>query len=279
MDPFYRFERCVYAAVEQARGTHERRERRRELSWGEELRTILRKGTVRTVFQPVVELASRRIVGHEALARGPRDSLFESPRAMFALSDRMGVGAELDSLCHEAALAAAGDLRERGKLFLNLRHAHAEGDEERGVPLESALRRHGLVPADLVLEVSERATGGDPAAWIERLRQLKSAGFAVALDDVGTGRTRLETIRRIEPDFLKIDGSLVHDLHESLMQQEVVATLVELAAEVGGSVIGEGIEKEAEASALVRGGARYGQGHLFATPAAPRPKRGQPREH
>jgi len=284
-NPFYRFERCVYAAVEEAGGTHARRERRRELSWGEELRSIIRGGSVRTLFQPVVELGTHRIVGHEALSRGPRDSVFETPRAMFAMSDRVGIADELDRLCFEVALASSADLRERGKLFLNVRQESLDGSRLRQERLRATLDRHGFAPSDLVLEVSERSAGVDPEPFVERLRSFKGQGFEVALDDFGTGRAGLKTVERIEPDYLKMDTCLVRNLHESLMQREVLATLVQLADRIGGAVIGEGVESEAEAAALVEGGARYGQGHLFAVPAdprtmrAPRERPGAPREH
>jgi EAL domain-containing protein (putative c-di-GMP-specific phosphodiesterase class I) len=282
-NPFYRFERCVYAAVDEARGAHARREERRERSWGEELRGIIRKGSVRAVFQPVVDLQNGDILGHEALTRGPRDSLFEAPRAMFALSERVGVADELDRLCYESALAASCELSLRGKLFINLRHAAPQSDREHLTHLQTALERHGLEPGDLVLEVSERATGAEPEHDVERLRELKSAGFAVALDDVGTGRTRLKVIRRIEPDYLKVDLSLVRNLQESLMQREVLVTLVELAGAIDATVIAEGVESEAEAAALIESGVRYGQGHLFAMPAPARElrpaPRGGPRDH
>jgi EAL domain-containing protein (putative c-di-GMP-specific phosphodiesterase class I)/GGDEF domain-containing protein len=283
-DPFYRFERCVYAAVGKAGGTHARRERRRELSWGEELRSIIRGGSVRALFQPVVELETRRVVGHEALARGPRDSVFETPRAMFALSDRVGIANELDRLCVEVALASSADLRERRKLFLNVRPASLNGSVLRQETFRSTLDRHGFAASDLVLEVSERAAGDDPEPFIERLTSFKAQGFEVALDDVGTGRAGLKTVERIEPDYLKMDISLVRNLDESLMQREILATLVQLADRIGGAVVGEGVEREAEAAALVAGGARYGQGHLFALPADPRTMRartgkpGAPRE-
>jgi EAL domain-containing protein (putative c-di-GMP-specific phosphodiesterase class I)/GGDEF domain-containing protein len=272
-NPFYRFERCVYAAVAEARGRHAQRERRRELSWGEELRSIIRGGSVRTLFQPVVELDTRRIVGHEALSRGPRGSLFETPRTMFALSDRVGISDELDHLCFEAALVASVDLGERGKLFMNVCDQSLGGGAVPRDALASTLKRHGFSPSDVVLEVSERSAGGDPAAFVARLRGFKDRGFAVALDDVGTGHARLKTVERLEPDYLKIDTCLVRNLHESLMQQEVLATLVQLAERIGGAVIGEGVESEAEATALAEGGARYGQGHFFAVPAEPRTMR------
>ncbi len=272
-NPFQRFERCVYAAVHEARGADARREWRRERSWGEELRGIIRQRAISTVFQPVVELDSRAIFGHEALARGPRDSLFESPRAMFALSDRVGLAGELDRLCLAAACAAAGAVVPLGKLFLNIRSECLERNDQAGASLGATLERHGLEPGQLVLEVSERAAGVEVDPFVESVQGLKSQGFGVALDDVGTGRVGLAAIERARPDFLKLDRCLVRNLHESLMQQEVLATLARLAQRIGAALIGEGVETEAEATALAAGGARYGQGHLFAVPAEVRPLR------
>jgi EAL domain-containing protein (putative c-di-GMP-specific phosphodiesterase class I) len=271
-NPFYRFERCVYAAVEAARGMHGRREDLRERSWGDELEAIIRDGAVRTLFQPVVELETRRVVGHEALSRGPRDSLFEMPGAMFALSGRVGAARELDRVCQEAAIASSRELAARGKLFLNIRPESLEPSAALD-PLRAALARHGLEPTELVLEVSERRAAPDDDLFVARLGELKRQGFEVALDDVGTGRTRLAAIERLAPDYLKIDVSLVRNVHQSLMQQEVLTTLVRLADGGGGSVVGEGVELEDEAAALLACGARYGQGQLYALPAAPRPGR------
>jgi EAL domain-containing protein (putative c-di-GMP-specific phosphodiesterase class I)/GGDEF domain-containing protein len=282
-NPFYRFERCVYAAVDRASGEHERRERRRDRSWGEELRGIIRAGSVTTVFQPVVDLATREVLGHEALARGPRDTLFEAPRSMFALSERLGVSDELDRLCWEAAFAGAVDLPPGGKLFVNVRADSFDEEGGRRGQFLSTLSSFGVDPSAVVLEVSERDAGLSPEPFLDRLRAFQDDGFALALDDVGTGRAGLSAIASLGPDYLKIDASLVRGIDESLLQQEVLATLVELAAGIDGAVIGEGIETEAEAATLAEGGAQYGQGHFFAMPAAagsvrlqphPRPLRG-----
>jgi len=283
-NPFYRFERCVYAAVDEAGGDHERRERRRDLSWGEELRSIIRAGDVRTVFQPVVDLRTREVLGHEALARGPRDTLFETPRSMFALSERLGVSQELDRLCWEAAFAGASELPPGGKLFLNVRLESLDSENGRRERFLSALGSSGVEPSSVVLEVSERGAGADPDPFVRRLRACKHEEFELAIDDVGTGRAGLSAIASIEPDYLKIDASLVRGIHESLLQQEVLATLVQLAESIDGAVIGEGIESEAEATTLADGGAQYGQGHLFAMPTEPsavrlQAARRRPREH
>jgi EAL domain-containing protein (putative c-di-GMP-specific phosphodiesterase class I)/GGDEF domain-containing protein len=265
-DPFFRFERCVWGAIERARASHDKRERRRELSWGEELHRIIQIADIDTVFQPVVDLRERRVLGYEAFARGPRDTLFEAPRAMFALSDRVGVSTKLDRMCCEAALRAFGKLASGVQLFLNVLPSSLADESwchERLLPLVGSL---ALAPADLVLEVSEREAEPDPARFLASVAQFQADGFALALDDVGTGRAALETIERMRPDYLKLDVSLVRNIHESLIQQEVLETLTALAARIDAAVIAEGIETEAERAALVAGGARYGQGYLFAMP-------------
>lgn len=267
-NPFYRFERCVYAAVEQARETPERRERRRELSWGEELERIIRAATVETVFQPILSLEGGDVLGHEAYVRGPVDSMFESPRAMFALSRRVGVAVELDCLCCEQALSAFSAAVGEGKLFVNaLPMTFAEGREQTE-RLRARLGELGIAPADLVLEFSERNADADPEPFCARLARLREAGFAIAIDDVGTGHAGLRTIERVRPDYLKLDASLVRDIQDSLIQQDLLLSLARLAERIGAALIAEGVETPAEAAAVATGGARYGQGFLFARPSA-----------
>lgn len=275
-NPFYRFERCVYSAVEQARASHHRRERRRELSWGEELRAIIQSASVDTLFQPVVELGTRSVLGYEAFVRGPADTLFETPRAMFALSTRVGVSAELDRMCCEAALRAFVKLAGKGKIFLNLLPGSLDDEEWRRGRFLSLLTTLVLEPADLVLEFSERGADSDPESFVASLKRYKEEGYALALDDVGTGRAGLALIEQVEPDFLKLDLSLVRDIHKNLIQQELLLTLTRLAARIGAAVIAEGVETEAEAAALADGGARYAQGYLFALPAASWEGKGKP---
>ena len=88
----------------------------------------------------------------------------------------------------------------------------------------------------------------------------------------GSGVRRLgcqALLDRARPDFLKLDVSLVRDIHENLIKQELIASLIRVAARVGASVIGEGVETHLEAQTLIDAGAQFGQGHLFAKPARP----------
>jgi EAL domain-containing protein (putative c-di-GMP-specific phosphodiesterase class I)/GGDEF domain-containing protein len=267
INPFYRFERRIYAALEEARAYEERREQRRELSWADELQQIIRDADVGMLFQPVVDLRSRAVLGHEAFARGPKDSPLEMPRALFALSDRCGVAADLDRICREAALRAATEVADCGKLFLNVLPSGLDELRQAEHGLPELLETLALSPGDLVLEFSERFADGEADAFCEGLSRLKELGFGVALDDVGTGYGSQAVLDQARPDYLKLDLSLVRNIHEHLIKQELLHSLVRIAERIGASVIAEGIESEEEAATLAEAGARYGQGFLFAEPA------------
>jgi EAL domain-containing protein (putative c-di-GMP-specific phosphodiesterase class I) len=266
-NPFYRFERRVNAALEEARSYNERRERRRESSWSGELRQIIQTSAVDTVFQPVVDLRTRAVLGYEAFARGPKNSLFEQPLTLFSLSSRFGVAADVDRICREAALRALTMTGGRGKVFLNALPISIGEQRWRRENLLKLLAEVPLEPKDLVLEFSERSADADPDGFVEALERLKESGFAVALDDIGTGYASQTILERIQPDFLKLDVSLVRNIHENLIKQELLSSLIRIAGRLGSTVIAEGVESQEEVTALLEAGARYGQGYLFAVPA------------
>jgi EAL domain-containing protein (putative c-di-GMP-specific phosphodiesterase class I)/GGDEF domain-containing protein len=265
-NPFYRFERRVYAALEEARSYTEQRQRRREVAWSDELQTIIRKAAVDTLFQPVIDLRSGEILGYEAFSRGPKDSPLEMPRAMFAMSSRIGVSDDLDSMCRDAALRASVEVAEKGKIFLNVLPSNVGELQAKSSKVLALLRALSLEPDDLVLEFSERGADDDPDAFIGILERLKEQGFHVALDDVGTGYASQAILERLRPDYLKLDVSLVHNINEHLIKQDLLQSLMRIAERIGAAVIAEGIETEEEAAILVQAGTQYGQGHLYALP-------------
>ncbi|MCP3982360.1 MAG: GGDEF domain-containing protein [bacterium] len=266
LNPFYRFERRVYGALDEARTFDRQRRDRREKTWGDELRRTIEDGAIRPVFQPVVDLQSRDILGHEAFARGPKDSPFEMPNAMFALSKRIGLIADLDRVCCETALRAVAALPEQGKLFLNVLPFCLEtvAVEER---FEQLLDSVGLARGDIVLEFSERFADEPDGAFAERIARVKARGFGVALDDIGTGYGSQAILEDVRPDYLKLDGSLVRGIDGNLIKQELLSTLIRIAERIDAVVIAEGVETAGEARTLAEAGTRYGQGYLFAAPA------------
>lgn len=266
-DPFYRFERRVHAAIEDARTSSARWDSRREMSWAAELKRIIKDAEVSAVFQPVVELSTLEVLGYEAFVRGPKDSLFEMPAAMFALSETVGVASDLDRLCRRTALAQAGEVARRGKVFLNVLAGGLEDPDWDHGEVADLLHRVSLSEADLVIEISERSADADPDRLASACVALKALGFGLAVDDVGTGYSSLATLERVQPDYLKVDLSVVRDVHLSLLKQELVASIVRIGERLGCELIAEGVEREEEATVLRQVGARYGQGFLYAGPS------------
>jgi EAL domain-containing protein (putative c-di-GMP-specific phosphodiesterase class I)/GGDEF domain-containing protein len=266
-DPFFRFERRVHAAVEEARTLPERRAARREEIWQAELTRVICDARIRTLWQPVVELDSGSVHGFEALARGPEDTPFATPRAMFALSGRAGMDADLDRLCRESALREGPRVAGKGKIFVNVlpKTLADRGVWSSAVP--EILRAAGRVPGDVVVEISERALGDDPAAHADAVASVRAAGFAVALDDVGTGRDGSVALDRLRPDYVKVDASVVRGIDGSLIRQEIFTTIVRLGLAIDAAIVAVGVESEDEAKTLRTLGARFGQGYHFAQPA------------
>jgi len=207
----------------------------------------------------VVELATGKVFGHEAFARGPAASPLEMPGALFAVSGRLGVTREVDRLCRETALRSAAGREGLGKLFLNVSAESMEDTFEAPT---------GLRPEDVVLELSERLLDGDAARWETTFRRLRTAGFAVGVDDMGTGFVTRAFLERVRPDFIKADVSLVRGLDHSPIKQELLQSLVRIAGRVGAQFVAEGIENEGEVRALIATGARLGQGFWFASPSS-----------
>jgi len=266
-DPFYRFERRVHAAVQEARSLQDERQRNRDRVWGAELKEVIRQEGIRTVWQPVVELESGALHGFEALARGPKDSMFEMPRAMFALSGRVGASGDLDRVCRAAAIREGTGVASRHKLFMNVLPSTLSGSGWSVGEVPRLLAAAGRAAGDVVVEVSERAIGPDAASLVPAWDALRSEGFALAIDDVGTGRDGGEALDRLRPDYLKVDASVVRGIDLNLVKQEIFATIARAGETIGAPLVAVGVESAEEATTLRKLGARYAQGYHFAGPA------------
>ncbi|MGD8375930.1 MAG: GGDEF domain-containing phosphodiesterase [Acidobacteriota bacterium] len=263
-DPFHRFERLVYRAVERASGARTADRQRSRLE--EELRRILREGEVHVVFQPIHSLEGGGILGYEALSRGPEGGVFRDPRAMFDLGERLGLAGELDALCQRRAILGASRLEPGRKLFVNALPATLLADDSGGWNPAEWIRRAGLEPSDVVIEITERGRVEDRERLAHRVAGLRRMGLGVALDDIGTGLTGLQAIAEMRPDFLKLDVSLVHNIQSNLVSQDLLRSLTQVARNIGARVVGEGVETEQEVATLRECGTDFAQGYLFSRP-------------
>jgi len=270
-NPAARFERMVHQGIREARGMTLREADRVQLERAAELRSILHEGRLTTHYQPIVDMDQGSIMGYEALTRGPRHSAFEVPKVLFSFGDRNHLSSELDILCRVKALRNARGFDPTKKLFVN------SLPESLGTPglveqnLQAVLEEIGLRPDNLVLEITERSEILDFESFGRELERLRRKGFLVAIDDVGTGYSSLQTVSEVAADFLKIDISLIKNIHRSLIKQDLVGSLIQVASRTRTRVIAEGIESEEEYQALRACGVRLGQGFYFARPAPPFP--------
>ncbi len=269
--PSARFERLLHQGVREARGMILRDADRLQGARVAELRSILQEARVTTHYQPIVDMEQGSIMGYEALTRGPANTSYEVPETLFAISDTARLSSELDALCLRQAVRNAHGFDPAKKLFLN---SLSEGLEARGFArggLLQALQERALQPSNLVLEISERAAIGNFETFGRDLGLLRRRGFLVAIDDVGTGYSSLHAISEVQPDYLKVDISLIKNIHQSLIKQELIRSLLQVGSRIGAQVIAEGIETEEECRTLRSCGVRYGQGFYFARPAPPFP--------
>jgi len=280
-DPVCRLERVVYRAIEEARSLASRTADREEQQDGAELRQIIRAGLVETYFQPIVDVPSLDVHGYEALARGPLNSIFETPKMLFGFSERMKISPLLDSLCRRRALHAARGMEAGKKLFLNSLPETLADPAFADHHAEELLADTQLSAPEVVLEITERAGIEDFERFGRRLGRLRDRGYQVAIDDVGTGYSSLQTISEVRPDYLKLDLSLIKNIHRSLIKCEIVSSILEIGDRIGARVVAEGIESEEEYQVVRRLGVRLAQGYLFGAPAPTFPPRaaGAQRNH
>jgi len=239
-----------------------------------ELDLVLRPGGVRVRYQPIVELdlallpggGSPRIVGYEALVRGPVGSPYERAGALLSAARSAGRLAEVDALSHRVALREASErgVSQGAALFLNCEPASLRSE------LLDELHELLLAQSDppsVVLEITERALTSRPAELVTLVRRARRLGFRIALDDVGSVRSSLALLPFLEPDVVKLDLSVVH--HScSAQAAETAAAVTAYAESTGALVLAEGIETPEHARTARALGARLGQGWLFGRPAS-----------
>jgi diguanylate cyclase (GGDEF)-like protein len=248
----------------------------------EAVRRLIEERRLTTLFQPIWDLERETLLGMEALTRPDPAYGLSGPEEAFDVAEQIGRVRELDVLCVESALSCAPALDPGVLLFLNLSPLTLDLDADGQVWLAPLVERAGLSPQSVVIEVTERF-GGRPRAVIKRLRRLREQGFKTALDDVGTGNSGLEMLRRIDAEFVKLDRSIVAAATTEPGARAVLMAMATFASQTGAFVIAEGIEDEdtleylraldesdLASGAIVRGGQGFGLGRP-SPELAPRP--------
>ncbi len=222
------------------------------------MNAVLGGEALRMVFLPIVDVATRRVIGAEALARIETEPR-RPPNIWFPEAVSVGLGVDLELLAVERALSHLDELE--GDLYLAVNVSPAAACSGR---LEAIL---GDVAADrVVIELTEHEQVADYDELIDALAALRARGVRVAIDDVGAGFSGLNHIARLRPDLIKLDLDITRDIDVDPVRQALTTALVAFASATGTAIIAEGIETHGELQTLGRLGVAAGQGYFLGRP-------------
>jgi PAS domain S-box-containing protein len=212
------------------------------------------------VFQPIVHARTGALFGVEALMRTSEPSL-PTPDAVLDAASKLGrlplVGRKVRSLCG-SIFAARSD---NTVLFVNL---HPNDLHDIDLIDEGAVLT--TIASRVILEVTERASLDSSQQMHERIGRLRQLGFRLAIDDIGAGYSGLTSFTELTPEIVKIDMTLVRDVHTSAAKQRTIGALCRLCHEAGTLVVAEGVETLDERDTLVNLGCDLLQGYLLGKP-------------
>ncbi|MCC6874117.1 MAG: EAL domain-containing protein [Sandaracinaceae bacterium] len=211
------------------------------------------------VYQPIVEWSGRRIIGFEALVRSEEPTL-PHPGLLLDAAARLERMAELSTAIRRIAHKPFVERPDDVKLFLNLHVSDVTSADL----LESELSE---MASRVVLEITERASLESVEGLDRHVSALRARGYSIAIDDLGSGYAGLSSFAMLDPDLVKLDMSLVRNVHESPVKRRLVQSLQEACGDLGVPMVAEGVETVEERDALVAAGCNHFQGFLFARPA------------
>ena len=248
-------------------------EQRRRLQLAAGLRTAIETDALRLVFQPELNLATGAITQLEALMRWKHPVLGDlSPAEFVPIAEHTGSARHADQLGAGARHPADGRVACRGpgyqcggESFGTGHHGSAAGGGNR----RPACRNSHVQPSRLVLEITESAVMRDPALAARHMHLLKLAGVRFAMDDFGTGHSSLSQLSRLPLDQLKIDRGFITHAHERAADATIVKSTIELAHNMGLTVVAEGVESAAAVQLLRTLGCDLVQGEYISKPLAP----------
>ena len=253
-------------------------EQRRQERLHADLMRLVDTDMVDVAYQPIIDLLAERCIGVEALARFPES--FGPPDVTLAAAKTVGLGLELERLAIREAWKIIPYLGPTQFLALNV-------SPEALVELaHRANLRPELDLAQVVVEVTEHAAVESYAALHRELAPLRRRGLRIAVDDAGAGYASLRHVLELQPDFIKVDRSLIHGIADDHARRVAVGAFRSLAVDLGATVVAEGIERPADLQAVRELGLHTGQGYLLGRPTmsptvlarwigAPQPRQGR----
>ncbi len=243
---------------------HVDEQKRAELSRA--LADVIADGALRPVYQPVVDLATGRIIGYEGLIRPASESPFSNPGALFAAAEISGHVVDLDVACLAIVLAGARAIPEPLVVTINISPQTLEAPEFGAARLLHMVAAAGLPPDRVILEITEHDVIRDVPRVLAALEGCRAGGIRIAADDVGAGNAGLRLLSQFRFDVVKIDLSLVQAGTGQETVRSVLGTLVDLGGRWGALLVAEGVETPAQLALVRELAIGAGQGYLLGRP-------------
>jgi PAS domain S-box-containing protein len=255
-DADIRFLELLAAATAELLGDDQiARDRQRRLR--DRVGRVLTPGRLTTVFQPILDIGSNRIVGTEALSRFPAEP--REPDRWFADAQSVGLGAALELAAVRQAFSHLDELPASVYLSVNASPQLVCNPEFHALVAELPGER-------LTIEITEHAAVADYDELLGAIARLRARGVRLAVDDVGAGFASFSHVLRIRPDILKIDVSITHGIDQDPARRGLARAIVDLAREIDASVVAEGVEGQAELDRIVGIGIDAAQGFFIGRP-------------
>jgi diguanylate cyclase (GGDEF)-like protein len=227
--------------------------------------SLLLGDVLRAVRQPIVRLGDGSVAGYELLVRSTLEG-YELPPDFFPVCSQANVLTLVDLRCFQTCVEAADWSDEQLRYHVNLFPSTLLD-----LPIEkllAALPQRRARQA-CCIEISEQQIVGDPSYLVPVVSLLKEEGLTFAIDDVGFGRSSLESLILLEPEVVKVDRQCIDGVAGNLGRLRALKRLLGVAGALGADVIAEGIESEEDLRVLAKLGVPYGQGYLFGRPSEP----------
>ena len=228
-----------------------------------DLREAIQNDVLRPYYQPLVDLATGRITGFEALVRWPHPERgMISPAEFIPVAEETGLINAVGGLMLRRACMDAAQWPDDVRVAVNLSPLQFRVGNLLSLVMD-ALKQSGLPPTRLELEITETLLLEKSSQVLATLHALRSLGVRISMDDFGTGYSSLSYLRSFPFDKIKIDQSFVRDLGANPDAQAIVRSIISLGKGLGVTITAEGVETEAELSCLRDEGCHEGQGYLF----------------
>lgn len=239
-----------------------------------EVKELMLRENFQTAFQPILTLAEGDTIGFEVLNRPKSTAIFPTTEEFYNYVGKSNNVFRIEAFLRNLSLQRYSEQFKKtttcknGLIFLNIQPQVLTDSAYRSGTTLDLLEKYELSPDQVVLELTEKEAVTDYAQFEKIIDNYRQQGFRIAVDDAGTGYNSLKTIISLKPEFIKLDKSLIRDIHIQPAQQQLVKLLQEFADQSKTHIIAEGIENCLELDFLKKLGIHFGQGYALGRPDA-----------